>query len=83
MPRRTDVSQFSVCLRTRFCRAKTPSCGALLVRHAYQKEGINKIMLRCSLLENRRGKCKEVAFFQGREGFWSPKFGNLNEVESL
>lgn len=66
-----------------FTNYPCPSCGALLVRHAYQKEGIDKIMLRCSLLENRRGKCKEVAFFQGREGFWSPKFGNLNEVKSI
>ncbi|NET32543.1 MAG: type I DNA topoisomerase [Cyanothece sp. SIO1E1] len=55
-----------------------PSCGALLERHSYQKEGKAKVMLRCSLLENRRGKCKEVAFFQSRDGFWSPKFGNLN-----
>jgi DNA topoisomerase I len=55
-----------------------PSCGALLMRHAYQKEGQDKEMLRCSLLENRKGKCKDVAFFQTREGsFWSPKYGNL------
>lgn len=55
-----------------------PSCGALLMRHAYQKEGQAKEMLRCSLLENHKGKCKDVAFFQTREGgFWSPKYGNL------
>ena len=54
-----------------------PSCGALLERHPYEKDGISKVMLRCSLLENRRGKCKEVAFFQSRDGFWSPKFGVL------
>ena len=55
-----------------------PSCGALLIRHGYKKEGKDKVMLRCSLLENRKGKCKEVAFFQSREGgFWSPKYGNL------
>lgn len=55
-----------------------PSCGALLIRHTYQKEGVDKVMLRCSLLENRKGKCKDVAFFQSRDGgFWSPKFGNL------
>jgi hypothetical protein len=34
-------------------------------------------MLRCSIFEHRQGKCKEVAYFQGREGFWSPKFGDL------
>ncbi|MEM8808313.1 MAG: DNA topoisomerase, partial [Cyanobacteria bacterium P01_G01_bin.38] len=54
-----------------------PSCGALLERHPYQKDGKAKEMLRCSLLDNRRGKCKEVAYFQSRDGFWSPKFGNL------
>ncbi|MEI2582649.1 type I DNA topoisomerase [Scytonema sp. PRP1] len=55
-----------------------PVCGALLERYAYTKEGQEKVMLRCSLIENRKGKCKEVAFFQGRDGFWSPKFGVLN-----
>ncbi|MEO0984923.1 MAG: type I DNA topoisomerase [Cyanobacteria bacterium J06639_14] len=54
-----------------------PSCGALLVRHTYQKEGKSKVMLRCSLLENRRGKCRDVAFFESRGSFWSPKFGTL------
>jgi DNA topoisomerase I len=57
-----------------------PVCGALLERYAYTKEGQAKVMLRCSLIENRRGKCKEVAFFQGRDGFWSPKFGVLESV---
>ncbi|MGB3496554.1 MAG: type I DNA topoisomerase [Elainellaceae cyanobacterium] len=54
-----------------------PVCGALLERYAYTKDGQDKLMLRCSLLENRRGKCKEVAFFQSRGEFWSPKFGTL------
>lgn len=54
-----------------------PVCGALLERYSYTKEGQAKVMLRCSLIENRRGKCKDVAFFKGRDGFWSPKFGIL------
>ncbi|MEO1146364.1 MAG: type I DNA topoisomerase [Cyanobacteria bacterium J06638_22] len=54
-----------------------PVCGALLERYAYTKDGQDKVILRCSLLENRRGKCKEVAFFQSRGEFWSPKFGTL------
>lgn len=54
-----------------------PVCSALLQRYSYTKEGKAKLMLRCSLGENRRGKCKEVAFFEGRDGFWSPKFGTL------
>ncbi|MBD2068484.1 type I DNA topoisomerase [Leptolyngbya sp. FACHB-671] len=55
-----------------------PVCGALLERYTYTREGQAKVMLRCSLIENRRGKCKDVAFFQGKDGFWSPKFGVLN-----
>ena len=54
-----------------------PICGALLERYTYTKDGKSKVMLRCSLLEHRRGKCKEVAFFEGYDGFWSPKFGAL------
>jgi len=54
-----------------------PICGALLERYTYTKEGREKTMLRCSLPDHRRGKCKDVAFFEGREGFWSPKFGPL------
>lgn len=60
-----------------FTEVPCPVCSALLERYTYIKEGKEKVMLRCSLLENRRGKCKEVAFFEGREGFWSPKFGTL------
>ncbi|HEY9895886.1 MAG TPA: type I DNA topoisomerase [Candidatus Sericytochromatia bacterium] len=60
-----------------FTDVPCPVCGALLERYRYTKEGKEKVMLRCSLLENRRGKCKEVAFFAGHDGFWSPKFGTL------
>ena len=60
-----------------FTDVPCPVCGALLERYRYTKEGKEKVMLRCSLLENRRGKCKEVAFFKGHDGFWSPKFGTL------
>jgi DNA topoisomerase-1 len=59
-----------------------PVCGALLERYRYTKEGKQKIMLRCSLVDNRRGKCREVAFFEGRDGFWSPQFGTL-KLDSL
>ena len=55
-----------------------PVCGAWLERYQYTKEGVAKEMLRCSLPENRRSKCKDVAFFQTQHGFWSPKFGNLH-----
>ncbi|MEN8445667.1 MAG: hypothetical protein ABG776_11715, partial [Cyanobacteria bacterium J06555_13] len=63
-----------------FTEHPCPSCSALLMRHPYKKKGKEKIMLRCSILDNRKGKCKEVAFFQSpRGGFWSPKFGVLQE----
>jgi DNA topoisomerase I len=54
-----------------------PSCGALLEKYRYTKEGKEKTMLRCSILDNRKTKCQEVAYFEGKEGFWSPKFGDL------
>jgi len=59
-----------------------PICGAMLERYAYTKDGQDKVMLRCSIQENRRSKCKEVAFFQSRGEFWSPKFGTLQLPES-
>ncbi|MGB3299552.1 MAG: DNA topoisomerase I, partial [Phormidesmis sp.] len=59
-----------------------PSCGALLIKHSYHKEGVSKVMLRCSVVENRKEKCKDVAFFKTREGdFWSPKHGVLKTLE--
>jgi DNA topoisomerase I len=61
----------------RFTDHPCPVCGALLERYAYTKDGQDKVMLRCSILEHRRTKCKEVAFFQSRGEFWSPKFGTL------
>ncbi|NEQ34230.1 MAG: DNA topoisomerase I, partial [Leptolyngbya sp. SIO4C5] len=64
-----------------FTDSPCPVCGALLERYRYQKQGQDKVMLRCSLLENRRGQCKEVAFFESRGEFWSPKFGTLKLPE--
>jgi len=66
-----------------FTNHPCPSCGALLVRHQYQKEGKEKTMLRCSIFENRKDKCKEVAYFQGHSGFWSPKYGELETQKQL
>jgi DNA topoisomerase I len=54
-----------------------PVCGAFLERYRYQKDGTDKVMLRCAIPEHRQGKCKEVAFFESRGEFWSPKFGVL------
>ena len=54
-----------------------PVCGAWLERYGYTKEGQAKELLRCSIIDHRKGKCKEVAYFQTQSGFWSPKYGNL------
>jgi DNA topoisomerase-1 len=61
-----------------FTEHPCPVCGALLEKYRYKKDGTEKEMLRCFIPANRQGKCKEVAYFQGKTGFWSPKFGDLN-----
>jgi DNA topoisomerase-1 len=66
-----------------FTEFPCPVCGALLERHRYAREGKEKVMLRCSLPENRRGKCQDVAFFESRDGFWSPKFGRLGQPQPV
>lgn len=60
-----------------FTEHPCPVCGALLEKYRYTKDGTQKEMLRCSIFEHRQGKCKEVAYFQAKTGFWSPKFGEL------
>jgi DNA topoisomerase I len=60
-----------------FTEHPCPVCGALLEQYTYTKEGKEKVMLRCSILDHRREKCKDVAFFETKDGFWSPKFGEM------
>ena len=59
-----------------------PVCGAYLERYGYHKDGQDKIMLRCSIPDHRKGKCRDVAFFQVKDGFWSPTYGNLSQIQS-
>lgn len=55
-----------------------PVCGNPLEQYDYQKDGLAKSMLRCSSQDNRRGQCKDVAFFKTRTGnWWSPQLGEL------
>lgn len=56
---------------------KCPVCHCFLEEYHYTKEGVNKAMLRCSEVKNRQESCKDVAFFQARDRWWSPKFGEL------
>jgi DNA topoisomerase I len=57
-----------------------PICGACLERYSYTKDGQAKNLLRCSIPEHRREKCKDVAFFDAKGRYWSPKFGELAPV---
>ncbi|HIK33476.1 MAG TPA: type I DNA topoisomerase [Oscillatoriales cyanobacterium M4454_W2019_049] len=57
---------------------KCPVCQSHLEEYHYTKEGIEKSMLRCSDVKNRREQCKDVAYFRSRsERWWSPKFGEM------
>ena len=49
-----------------------PVCSAKLKKHQYVKNKESKVMLRCSQ------SCKDVAYFQSRGVFWSPKYGELS-----
>ncbi|MBE9179104.1 type I DNA topoisomerase [Oculatella sp. LEGE 06141] len=57
-----------------------PVCRQPLEEHTYQKDGQQKVMLRCSERTKRQeGKHKDAVYFYTTDGrFWSPKFGDLN-----
>ena len=54
-----------------------PICQCPMEEYHYTKDEEEKRMLRCSEQNNRRTKCKDVAFFWSKEHWWSPKFGEL------
>lgn len=48
-------------------------CGASLEEYGYQKDGLPKIMLRCSNAQSRKTICKNEVYFQSTKGgFWNP-----------
>ncbi len=51
-----------------------PVCNSFLAEKTYQKNGQTKKMLVCSTQQH---KCKDVVYFQSKERWWSPKFGEL------
>ncbi len=51
-----------------------PVCNSFLAEKTYQKNGQTKKMLVCSTQQH---KDKDVVFFQSREKWWSPVFGEL------
>ncbi|WP_179228729.1 type I DNA topoisomerase [Leptolyngbya ohadii] len=57
-----------------------PVCQKPLEEHTYVKEGVEKVMLRCSDDSARQQKNhKEAVYFQSSKGgFWSPKFGTVD-----
>jgi len=57
-----------------------PVCGQPLEEYPYQKDGQQKVMLRCSDRTKRQeSKHKDAVYFYTAKGsFWSPKFGDLN-----
>lgn len=56
-----------------------PVCHQPLEEYAYQKDGQQKVMLRCSDRKQRQdSKHKDAIYFYTAKGsFWSPKFGDL------
>jgi DNA topoisomerase I len=58
-----------------------PVCKKPLEEYSYIKDGQNKTMLRCSGQDSWKDKKhKDVAYFNTAKGWWSPKFGNLNNT---
>jgi DNA topoisomerase I len=56
-----------------------PVCKKPLEEYSYTKDGQSKTMLRCSNPQSRLDKKhQDVAFFNTAKGWWSPKFGELN-----
>ncbi len=51
-----------------------PVCNSFLAEKTYQKNGLTKKMLVCSTQQH---KDKDVVFFQSKEKWWSPVFGEL------
>lgn len=53
-------------------------CQMPLEKYSYEKEGQQKVMLRCSDAKARQQKSHEGAvYFQTANGFWSPRLGEL------
>jgi DNA topoisomerase-1 len=55
-----------------------PVCKQALEQYAYQKDGQDKKLLRCSNPKARSDtKHKDIVYFQTETGWWSPKLGQL------
>ena len=56
-----------------------PVCQGDLEKHFYPKDGEIKSMLRCP--EKQEAGCGDVAFFETKEGYWSPDYGDLSDLK--
>ena len=60
-----------------------PVCQKPMEEYAYQKEGKPKKLLRCSDQKVRsQAKHKDAVYFYTARGWWSPKYGNLENAIS-
>jgi len=58
-------------------------CKKPFEEYSYTKDGQNKTMLRCSGQDSWKDtKHKDVAYFHTAKGWWSPKLGNLNDLNA-
>ena len=58
-----------------------PVCQQPLEQYAYQKEGQDKVLLRCSNPKARDDRNhQDVVYFHTAKGWWSPKLGDLAGV---
>jgi DNA topoisomerase-1 len=55
-----------------------PVCQGNLEKHFYPKDDEIKSMLRCH--EKNEAGCDDVAFFETKDGYWSPDYGELGEI---
>ena len=62
---------------------RCPVCQQPLEEYTYQKDGQQKVMLRCSDAQARQNKQHQdaVYFYTAKGHFWSPKFGELSTLE--
>lgn len=58
--------------------APCPVCQHPLEQYSYQKDGQDKVLLRCSNPKARSdAKHQAIVYFQTEKGWWSPKLGEL------
>jgi DNA topoisomerase-1 len=68
----------SEAVRGKITAYSCPVCKQPLSEYSYQKDGQQKLMLRCSEPTARqKNNHKQAVYFQTERGFWSPKYGEL------